>query len=167
MLQPEHRKLLVIDQGAVAFVINVVLNGGIAWLLFRSASTIPIWGETSVGVDLVATAILLPILTCLIVSRIVGGEVRKGKLPPLPSDQIPISGWSHRSSFLRGVFLAGCAIVVFALPVVVALSIADAAAFGASAFIGYKAMWAGLMAGTLSPIVAWWALADASRRRSA
>ena len=167
MLHPEHRKLLVVDQGVVAVVINLVLNGGIAWLLFRSVSQIPLWGESSVGGDLIVTALLLPLLTCLIVSKIVGHQVRSGKLPPLPNGQIPESGWSHRSSALRGLFLGGCSILLGALPVVAALSIADSASFDAFAFIGYKAMWAGLLAGTISPVIAWWALADASRTRVA
>jgi hypothetical protein len=64
---------------------------------------------------------------------------------------------------MRGLFLGACSILLAALPVVAALSIADSASFEAFAFIGYKAMWAGLLAGTISPVIAWWALADASR----
>ena len=163
MLSPEHRKLLVVEQGIVAFVINVLLNGGIAWLLFRSVSEIPLWGEQSVGGDLMITSILLPVLSCIIVSKIVGNQVRDGKIPRLPDAQIPASGFSFRASAIRGLFLGACALLLAASPVVAALHIGDAASFESGAFIAYKAVWAGLLAGVISPVIAWWALADASR----
>ena len=115
------------------------------------------------AVDLLVTALVLPVLSCLIVSKIVFGQVRSGKTPPLPTTQVPESGWSLRSSTLRGLFLGGCAVVLAALPVVAALSIADSAAFESTWFIGYKAIWAGGLAGVITPLIAWWALADASR----
>ena len=65
---------------------------------------------------------------------------------------------------LRGLFLAACATLLFSVPVVAALSISDAAYFSAASFVGYKALWGGLLGGAFSPIIAWWALADASRR---
>jgi hypothetical protein len=166
MLAPEHRKLLIIEQGIAALVINVLLNGGIAYLLFRSMAKVPLWGDSSAGGDLLITAVLLPLLTCLIVSRIIGKQVRDGKLPPLPTRLIPASGWSHRPTLQRGLFLGSCALLLAALPVVAALSLANSASFEAMSFVGYKALWAGLLAGAVSPIIAWWALADASRTHS-
>jgi hypothetical protein len=163
MLSSEHRRLLSVDQGIIAIVINVLLNGGIAWLLFSSVSVVPLWGESSVGIDLILTAFLLPFLSCLIVSRIVAGQVRSGKLPPLPTAQVPESGWSHRSIRARGALLGVCSVFLAAGPIVVALSLADSATFGASAFIGFKAGWGGLLGGVVSPVIAWWALAEASR----
>jgi hypothetical protein len=100
MQSPEHRELLVVEQGVGAFTVNVVINGAIGWLLFRSIAEIPLWGETSVGGDLLATALLLPLLSGLIVSKIVGRKPRMGKLSPLPNSQIPDLGWSLRSSLV-------------------------------------------------------------------
>ena len=82
-LSGPHQRFLLIEQGAVPTVFNFALNGAIAWALFRSAEEVPLWGESSVGVDLLATAFLLPFLTCLIVSAIVARHVRDGKVPPL------------------------------------------------------------------------------------
>ena len=81
----------------------------------------------------------------------------------LVDGQLPESGWSRRSTLQRGLFLGLCALLLAASPVVAALSLAEAAGFEASAFIGYKAAWGGLLGGAVSPIIAWWALADASR----
>lgn len=167
MLSSEHRRFLVVDQAVVPGIFNLVLNAGIAWLLFRSVSMIPLWGatsdEASAGVDLLATAFLLPFFSCLIVSRLVVGQVRSGKLAPLPPERIPVSGWSHRSIFVRGLFLGVCGIVLAAAPLVAALSIADSASFGTNAFVGFKAGWTALLAAVISPVIAWWALAHASR----
>ena len=75
-LSERHQRFLFIEQGAVPTVFNFALNGAIAWALFRSVEAVPLWGESSVGVDLLATAFLLPFLTCLIVSAIVARHVR-------------------------------------------------------------------------------------------
>jgi len=76
LLSSEHRSFLVLHQGLVPTGFNLVLNGLIAWLLFRTATSVPLWGESGMGIDLLATAFLLPFLTCLIVSRLVGGQGR-------------------------------------------------------------------------------------------
>ena len=45
-----HRRFLVVDQGLTPAIFNFFLNGGIAWLIVRSAKEVPIWGEPSAGV---------------------------------------------------------------------------------------------------------------------
>jgi hypothetical protein len=51
----EYLRFLPIEQGAIPTLFNIVLDGLIAWGLFGSASAVPPWGESSVGVDLLAT----------------------------------------------------------------------------------------------------------------
>ena len=162
-LSPEHRYFLVLHQGIVPSGFNLVLNGLIAWLLFRSASSIPLWGESGMGIDLLATAFLLPFLTCLIVSWLVGGQVRAGKLSPLPERQVPQVGWSHRPVLTRGLLLGAGGVLLGAIPLLVALSLGNAQPFDVGSFIGFKAAWAALLAAVATPLVGWWALAHASR----
>ena len=163
-LSDRHQRFLVIEQGAVPTVFNLLLNGAIAWALFRSAPHVPLWGESSVGVDLLATAFLLPFLTCLIVSPLVRRHVRDGKVPPLPAAQLPHTGWSDRSAMLRGLVLGAAGVVFGALPLVWALSLAQAQPLAVGEFVAFKAVWAALLALAVTPIVGWWALANASRR---
>ena len=151
MLSDRHKRFLIVDQGVVPTIFNFVLNGLICWALFRTAESVPLWGESSVGVDLLVTAFVLPFLTALIVSGIVSRELRAGKLPPLSSDQLPLSEWFKRSSFVRGLLL------------VWALDLGQAQPFTVSSFILFKAVWAGLLAMIFTPLVAWWALANASQ----
>jgi hypothetical protein len=163
-LSDRHLHFLRIEQGLISGIINVVINGAIAWALLRSYSEIPLWGETSMGVDLLATAFLLPFISCLIVSRIIRGHVEHGKLPPLSPHQIATHGFHRRAVWVRGLLLGLLGVVFAAGPVVALLALADANPVAMPSFVGYKAVWAGLLAMTLTPILAWWALCDASGR---
>ena len=166
-LSDRHRRFLLIEQGAIPTAFNFVLNGLIAWALFRSSVAVPLWGESSVGVDLLATAFLLPFLTCIIVSALVTRHVRSGKVPPLPSGQLPHSRWFERSSSMRGLFLGIVCVLFGAAPVVWALSLGQAQPFPVPAFVAFKAVWAAMLALMVTPIVGWWALANASRAQAA
>jgi hypothetical protein len=163
-LSDRHQRFLVIGQGAVPTLFNLVLNGAIAWALFRSATHVPLWGESSLGVDLLATAFLLPFLTCLIVSPLVRRHVRDGKVPPLPQAQLPHTGWAERSPLQRAIVLGAAGVVFGALPLVWALSLAQAQPFAVHSFVAFKAVWAALLALAVTPVVGWWALASASRQ---
>ncbi len=161
-LSDRHRRFLLIEQGVIPSVFNFGINGFIAWALFRSAAAVPLWGKSSVGVDLLVTAFLLPFLTCVIVSAVVARHVRSGKVPPLPPAQRPHSRWFQRSAPMRGLFLGAVAILFAAVPVVWALSLGQAQPFPVSSFVVFKAVWAAMLAFMVTPIVGWWALANAS-----
>lgn len=166
-LSAAHRRFLLVDQGAVPALFNLVLNGAIAWLLFRTASEIPLWGESSAGVDLLATGFLLPFLTCLIVSPLVLRQVRAGTLPALPANALPVAGWSGRSPLVRGVALGAAGVALAATPTVFGLALLGPQPLEPWPFIGFKALWAALLAAAVTPLIGWWALAQASRGRAA
>jgi hypothetical protein len=166
-LSDRHRRFLLIEQGAIPTVFNFVLNGFIAWALFRSAAAVPLWGESSLGVDLLVTAFLLPFLTCVIVSSLVARHVRSGKVPPLSLDQLPHSRWFQRSSSTRALFLGAAGVLFGAAPIVWALSLGQAQPFPVPSFVVFKAVWAAMLALMVTPVVGWWALASASRAQAA
>ena len=166
-LSDRHRRFLLIEQIAVPTVINLVINGLIAWAVFRSAAAIPLWGESSVGIDLLVTGFLLPFLTCVIISSGVVRQVRSGKVPPLPSSQFPLSRWFERSSSMRGLLLGAAGVLLGAAPIVWALSIGKAQPFPVPSFVVFKAVWAGMLALAVTPFIGWWALASASRAQAA
>jgi Fe2+ transport system protein B len=166
-LSDRHRRFLVIEQAAIPSVFNFVLNGLIAWALFHSATDVPLWGESSIGVDLLATAFLLPFLTCVIVSGVVARHVRSGKVPPLPPGQLPHSRWFQRSSSTRGLLLGAGGVLFGAVPLVWALSLGQAQPFSVPSFVAFKAVWAAMLAFMVTPVVGWWALAHASRAQAA
>jgi hypothetical protein len=161
-LTEDHRRFLRIDQCLVPGIFNIVLNAGIAWGLLSAHPEIPLWGDPSVGVDLIATGFLLPFFTCMIVSRVVGGQVRSGKLLPLAPDQIGSRGLHHRSILKRSMFLGAMCVIFASAPMVVVLEMANAQPVALYSFVGFKAIWCGLLAALLTPLVAWWALSSAS-----
>jgi hypothetical protein len=162
-LSQRHRRFLIVEQGAIPSAFNLVINGGIAWALFHSATGIPLWGESSVGVDLLATAFLLPFLTCLIVSALVGRDVRAGRVPPLTAEQRSGSHWVDRPASVRGLFLGALGVLFGALPLVWALHLGQAQPLPALSFVAFKAVWAAMLAFLVTPVIGWWALASASR----
>ena len=164
-LSEQHRRFLLVDQGVGPTVFNFLLNGLIAWALFRQADTVPLWGQQSVGVDLLATGFILPFLTCIIVSALVSRQVRSGKVPPLPTEQFPHARWFERPPSRRGLFLGALGVVFGAVPIVWAISLGQAQPFTLSSFVLFKAVWAAMLAALVTPIVGWWALASASREQ--
>ena len=63
---PIQRRFLILEQGIGTGLINVVLNGVIALLLFHSVETVPLWGPLSIAGDTLATTFLLPLLLLLV-----------------------------------------------------------------------------------------------------
>ena len=161
-LSDRHQRFLMIEQGAVPTVFNFALNGAIAWALFRSAAHVPLWGEQSVAGDTLITAFLLPLLTCLIVSRLVTRQVEQGHLPPLRGANLPFSGPSRLSTGVRGTLLGVTAMAFAAAPLVGALDAAEFSGFALWPFIAFKAAFAALLAAFVTPLVGWWALIRAS-----
>jgi hypothetical protein len=156
---------LWVDQGIVPVVFNFFLNAGIAWLSVRSLNAMPMWGSQSVAVDTFATAFLLPFFTALVVTRLVAGQVAAARLPPLPLQ--PPSPWLARSSRARGARLGVASMFLAALPVVLLLAFFGPDPFEPGTFIWFKAAFAGLLAGVVTPFIGWWALIDASSKRAA
>lgn len=163
-LSQEHRRFLLFEQCAIPTAINLVVNGLIAWLLNRSTTTIPIWGGSSVAVDLLGTSFLLPLIVCLAVSPNVKKKVKSGDLSPLSTDRLPIFLWYKKSLWLRAIFLGIAGVVFAGIPVVWILGIAQARFIPLMSFVVFKAFWAAAIASIITPIVGWWALANASEK---
>jgi len=88
-------------------------------------------------------------------------------VPPLGETQLPQTRWFERSPLQRGLALGAAGVVFGALPLVWALQLAQAQPLAVSAFVAFKAVWAALLALVVTPVVGWWALANASRAPAA
>ena len=161
-LSNEHRRYLLVNQMAVPAIFNVVLNGLLAWLILRHNAFLTLWGEGAVGPDLLLTAFLLSFLSCLIVTKLINREITHGKVSRLASDQISDSGWHTRSALARASLLGLAGVLLAAAPAVAALSWAGAEPMTVPWFVGFKAVWCGLLAAAISPLIAWWALSAAA-----
>ncbi len=162
VLTEQHRHFLRVEQCIHPGLFNFVINGVIAWLITRSHAALPLWGDGSIGIDLIATSLLLPLLTAVIVSRVIRGQVTKGKIAVLNPAQIDERGLHHRSAWVRGLVLAIVVLAIAGGPLVLLLHLAEAQPVDTLSYVGFKAVWAGGIAMLISPVIAWWALCAAS-----
>jgi hypothetical protein len=156
-----HRRFLLVDQSLVPFAFNFVLNGAIAYALFRSAESVPFVGASSIVGDTVITSFMLPFATCLIVTGLIHKQVAAGKVLALA--QSPGGGlggfFAARGKALRGALLGLAAIALFAAPALFAFSAAGVEQLPRDSFLWFKAGYAGAVAAIVQPAIAWLALA--------
>jgi hypothetical protein len=162
VLSEQHRHFIRVEQCVHPGLFNFAINGALAWLITRSHASLPLWGDGGIGVDLIATSLLLPLLTAVIVSRIIRGQVAQGKISALDPTQIDERGLHHRSAWVRGGVLALVVLAVAGGPLVLLLHLAEAQPIDTLSYVGFKAVWAGGIAMLISPVIAWWALCAAS-----
>ncbi|SRR5579875_515503 len=157
-LTPEQRRFLLLDNGIGPFFANLVINGTIAWLLFRNAARVPLWGHSSIAGDTIATSFLLPAITCLIVTPIARGRVRSGRLPAAID---AARGWIPRNMCWRAVLIGLVCLLALApltISILVALGIGRLTPWQ---FVYFKATFAAVEGGLVTPFLALWAIAEA------
>ena len=162
-LSHQHRRFLVVEEVIGSTIVNFLLNAGIAWYLFRRVPSVPLWGASSIAVDTLVTAFVLPVLTALIATFLVGRAVARGKLLPIPADEIGSSRWLDRPGWRRGVELGVASVALVATPLVITLSLTGPAQLSATHFMWFKGSFAAGLGALVTPLLGWWALADASR----
>jgi hypothetical protein len=73
-----------VSQQVVPATINALINGGIAWAMHRGRDAVALWGEAGYWTDLVATGVLLPGLTWMIIHPLVRRQHHQGRAPSPP-----------------------------------------------------------------------------------
>jgi hypothetical protein len=154
-----QRRYLLVDNGIGPFIINLAINGAIAWLLFRNAAEVPFWGRSSIAGDTIATAFLLPAITCWIVTPIARGRVRAGRVAQLAD----AFAWKRlpRHWCLRGIFIGILCLIAFAPLTLLGLKVLGVSAMAPWHFVYFKASFAAIEAILITPLIALWAIADA------
>ena len=132
---------------------NAVFNGLIAWLLLRSGPSLAWSGEHSFVVDIIATALLLPLIVAAIVIPLQRAKLRKGKLQPIAlgdrstwqaiADRYP--GTTGKSALMFG--LTG--VCVIAPVTLLGLFMFGVEQFSPEHYALFKGAWAGVMAAVL------------------
>lgn len=159
-----HYRYLLLEQGAGGFLVNVAINAAIAWVVFHSLGSVPLWGVTSIALDTVATCFLLPFMTCVIVTRLALREIRRGRFdaPNWRRASSPTLRRLPASTEGRAVFLGGICVAILAPLTIWALVLAGVDALSFQRFLVFKSLFAGILGGALTPIIALAALGDAS-----
>ena len=162
-MSPEHRRFLVLEQGVGSALFNFVLNGAIAWLLFRSFERVPLWGQQSIAGDTIGTCFFLPFFTALIVTPLVRRRMKGGSVaePGWTRETHPTLGWLPSGTTKRALVLGVGSALVFGPLSVWALSRLGVDELGFWHFVGFKAAFAAALALLVTPVISIWAMTSA------
>lgn len=165
-LQAQHRRWIVINALIITALVNLLLNGLIAWFSIRSQHVVPIWGlpgpgNTNVATDTVGTFFFLPFFTCLMCTTGVWAERRSGRLPRLEALAVP-RRLAH-GRLRRGAALGVATAVVLSPVTIAVLAIGQLGSMSTTQFVVYKMVLAVVLGAAVTPLVAVWAMADDTR----
>jgi len=160
-----HRTYALRDNGIGAAIVNFLINGAIAWLMFRTVVSVPLWGQQSIAGDTIGTGFFLPFITCLIVTPLTLRQVQSGNLPRPAWSRIdhPLLARLPSGAAKRGALLGAFGALVAAPPVVLAFLVLGVGELGLWRFIAFKAIFAAILAAIVTPLIALAALGDASK----
>jgi hypothetical protein len=156
-----HRRFLLLEQGVGSVVVNLFINGAIAFLMFRGAASVPLWGQQSIAGDTIGTTFFLPLFTSLIVTPLSRRRVRAGTLTPIAGAPLGLR-WLPQHTLWRGIVLG-----VFTAIAVAPLSLALLALLGGAeqsfwGFVAFKAVFAATLGAIVTPLIALWAISTGS-----
>jgi hypothetical protein len=163
-LTPSQRRYLLVDNCVGSFIANLLINGIIAWLLYRNATHVPLWGQSSIAGDTIATAFLLPAITCLIVTPLARGRVRSGQVAAAAD---ALWRWIPRNMIVRAVIIGLAGLIVTAPLALSAFGVLGVGALSPWHFVYYKATFAALEGALVTPFLALWAISEQPARLAA
>ncbi len=168
-MRREHKRLLIVDECIGAAVVNFAINAALGWLAYRARPSLPLFGATSIATDTLATAFVLPLVTVLVATPLIRLGVARGKLPPLDPPIASPRGLPRRPRALlaRGAVLGVASMLLVAAPFVAALALVGPQSVTPARMVWCKGGFAAVLAALVTPLVAWWALEDASTRTPA
>jgi hypothetical protein len=165
-LPAPHRRWIVLNALLATALINLVVNGVIAWLFTRGQPDVPFWArplsETSTLGDTLGTIFVLPLITGLLAPTAVWVELRSGALERIDLVD-PFSRWLERlppAGLRRGLAFGAIAFVVLAPPVAAILALVEIGTISCGHFIALKAAFAIALGVLVTPIIALCAMTD-------
>lgn len=157
---------MVINALLVTALINLVVNGAIAWLFTRGQPDVPFWArplsETSTLGDTLGTIFVLPLITGLLATTAVWTELRDGALPQLRLAE-PYDRWLAKlppPRLRRAVAFGAISFVLVAPPVAAILALIDFGTISCGHFIAFKAAFGICLGALVTPIIALVAMTD-------
>jgi hypothetical protein len=163
-LPAPNRRWIVVNALFVTALINIAVNGSIAFLSVQGAQQIPLWSidETSTVTDTLGTLFLLPLITCVLCTSVVWRDRRAGRLDRirgLPRRR-PVLALLPKQRILRGVAFGALCLAVFAIPVTLLLVATGLGDLSRGEFIAYKTAFAVGGGARVTPAIALRAMAD-------
>src|SRR6516162_455662 len=157
-LTPAQRRFVLLDNGVGAFVVNLLINGVIAWLLFRKVTHVPMWGQSSIAGDTIATACLLPAISCLIVTPLARGRVRTCRVAAVGGASWR---WIPRNMVWRALLVGLICLLVLTPLTLFVLGTLGVEELSPWHFVYFKATFAAVEGALVTPFLALWAISEA------
>ena len=139
------------------FVINLAINGAIAWFTFKQQHTIFMWGDKSFAPDLLITVTLLSLILSAIVMLIHRKKAAKGTLNTLTWRT---ESWFHRilkyfpeNTLSASLYFALAGFLLFGLPTIAIFYALGVTELTALQYAIFKGIWTGVIAALLIPPV--------------
>jgi hypothetical protein len=132
--------------------------------MFRHAPVVPMWGGVGIAADTIATAVILPVITCVVVTALTRWHVRAGRLPPLhPPPSAGLLARAPHGTWRRASVFAALSAATLAPATLVVLAALDVAEMSVRDFLVWKAAFAVADGLLVTPPLAYLALLAASR----
>jgi len=163
-MSPAHKRFLLLEEGLGSVIVNLFLNAFIAYLLFRGAASVPLWGQQSIAGDTIGTAFFLPLITCLIVTRLARQQVSAGRFEPVDGAPLGLA-WMPAGAAWRGVVLgviSAATVAPATIALLVGLGVTQQGFWG---FVAFKAVFAAALGAVVTPLIALWAIAGSDWQR--
>jgi hypothetical protein len=161
-MSPAHIRFLLLEEGAGSIIVNLLINSIIAFLMFRGAASVPLWGQQSIAGDTIGTAFFLPLFTCLIVTPLARRQVRGGRLAPLAGAPLGLQ-WMPGRALWRGAVLGIVCMLAVAPPTIAMLTVFGVTQQTFWGFVCFKALFAAALGAVVTPLIALWAIAWTDR----
>lgn len=138
-------------------LLNILLNGAIAWMLLKSSETLLWGGDKGFAGDMIGTAFFMPFIVALIVIAVQRKKVATGKREALTLDR---SGWGQKmasrfpqSLWLNALLFGFAGALVLAPLSLAGLWVFDIHQFSPLHYSLFKGIWAGAIAAVLVPVM--------------
>ncbi len=146
MFQDPRRYIAI--QATIEFITNAVLNAGIGWYWTQDMESIPLWGWSSVAIDMVPTGFGIATCLGLIFTWRFHRRLRFGATSPADLYPGRVPGLVHRlpvNPWMRAI-LMGLTGALTALAIILIMIAAGAETIARDDFVMLKAGFAGLVA---------------------
>ena len=162
MVTAAHWRFILINQTLVSIFMNFLMNGVMAWLVFKGRDNIVLWGENNAYMDLVATTFFFTFFTCFLVSKASYRAIDSGKLARVESDFIASLLKAYPPKPLIGSLIMALMLALLVPPILVmSFYIFSNLVISHDAFILLKAFYGAGLALIATPLVCLIALAEA------